>query len=165
MLEKAIVDPDGVTNPPAGAGVTLEPVTRDNVRAVCTLRLGPGQERFVAPNAVSVAQAQFEPTAWVRAVCANGVPVGLVLMMTDEDSGQPYLWRFMIDVRLQRSGYGRAAIALAVAHARTMPGARELLLSYVPAAGGPRSFYLGLGFRETGQIHEGELVMSKPLEL
>jgi diamine N-acetyltransferase len=93
------------------------------------------------------------------------VPVGLVLMMTDADSGQPYLWRFMIDVRWQRCGYGRAAIALAIAHARTMPGARELLLSYVPASGGPRSFYLGLGFRETGQLHEGELVMAKQLDV
>jgi diamine N-acetyltransferase len=164
LLEKPIaLEREGDARPARGAKVTLEPVQKDNARAVCTLRLGPGQERFVAPNALSVAQAQFEPTAWLRAVCADGVPVGLVLMMTDDDSGQPYLWRFMIDVRWQGFGFGRAAIDLALAHARTMPGARELLLSYVPAAGGPRSFYLGLGFEETGQMHEGELVMSKPL--
>lgn len=164
LFEKAVQSRDAAP-PVKGARITLEPVNRDNTRALCSLQLGPGQERFVAPNPISIAQAQFEPSAWLRAVCADGTPVGLVLMSIDEDSGQPYLWRFMIDVRWQRFGFGRAAIALALEQARTYPGARELLLSYVPAAGSPRAFYRSLGFRETGQWHEGELVMSRPLDL
>jgi diamine N-acetyltransferase len=51
--------------------VTLRDVTADTVRAICRLQVGPGQERFVASNAVSIAQAYFEPRAWFRAVYAG----------------------------------------------------------------------------------------------
>jgi diamine N-acetyltransferase len=51
--------------------VTLREVTADTVRAICRLQVGPGQEQLVAPNAVSIAQAHFEPKAWFRAVYAG----------------------------------------------------------------------------------------------
>ena len=33
--------------------VTLRPVTAENLSAVMRLQLGPGQEKFVAPNSVA----------------------------------------------------------------------------------------------------------------
>jgi hypothetical protein len=44
-------------------------------------------------------------------------------------------------------------------YVRTLPGATELYVSYVPAPGGPRDFYAGLGFAETGREHGGEVEM------
>jgi hypothetical protein len=52
-------------------GVRLEPVTQENVRAVCDLRVAPAQESFVTPNAVSLAEAYVYPEAWCRAVYAG----------------------------------------------------------------------------------------------
>ena len=49
-------------------------------------------------------------------------------------------------------------MALVIDHVRTLPGATELLVSWVPAAGGPEPFYLGLGFEPTGEVDEGEVV-------
>lgn len=43
-------------------------------------------------------------------------------------------------------------------HVRTLPGARELLVSWVPAEGGPEGFYLGLGFELTGEVDGGEVI-------
>ena len=56
--------------------VELEPLTPGNVRAVCDLRVAPGQEHLVAPNAVSIAEAYVYPQAWCRAVRSGGRLVG-----------------------------------------------------------------------------------------
>lgn len=150
-----------VSNEPrqaAEARVELLEVTDETVRAVCLLHVAPHQRGFVAPNAVSFAEAMYEPKAWFRAVVADDVPVGFVMLSIDRDKPEVYLWRFMIDQRYQGRGYGRAAIVHVVEHARTVPGATELLVSWVPADGGPEPFYRGLGFVPTGEIHDGEVV-------
>lgn len=141
-----------------GAVVDLREVTKDDVRAICRLAVAPGQMSFVAPNAVSLAEALFEPKAWYRAVYADGTPVGFAMLSIDPDAPEYYLWRFMIDARYQGRGYGRAAVGLIVKFVRTLPKARELLVSWVPADGGPEPFYRGLGFVPTGAMEENEVV-------
>ncbi len=69
------------------------------------------------------------------------------------------LWRFMIGAEYQGKGYGKRALELVIDHVRTMPGAKELLLSYVPGKGNPRKFYQKLGFEETGEVDDDEIVM------
>ena len=143
---------------PPQALVELREVTGETVRAVCLLHVRPEQRGFVAPNAVSIAEALFEPKAWFRAVVVDDVPVGFVMLSIDPAPPELYLWRFMIDRRYQRRGYGRAAIEQVIGHVRTVPGAAELLVSWVPAPGGPEPFYRGLGFEPTGAIDDGEVV-------
>lgn len=141
-----------------GAVVELREVTKETVRAVSILQVAPDQRGFVAPNAVSFAEAMFEPKAWFRAVVADDAPVGFVMLSVDVDTPEYYLWRFMIDARYQGRGYGRAALDAVVSHVRTLPGATELLVSWVPGPDGPEAFYLGLGFEPTGEVDEGEVV-------
>ena len=138
--------------------VTLREVSADTVRAICNLDAGPGAENFVAPNAVSIAQAYFEPAAWFRAIYASDQPVGFI-MLEDDVANQEYtLWRLMIDQRYQRMGYGRRAVELLIDYVRTRPGATELQTSYVPGERGPADFYRGLGFTPTGEVDEdGEI--------
>ena len=57
--------------------ITLREINADTVRAICALRVAPGQEVFVAPNAISIAQAYFEPGAWFRAIHVEDEPVGV----------------------------------------------------------------------------------------
>lgn len=142
------------------AEVTLREVTRETVRAICALQVAPNQTHFVAPNAVSIAQAYFEPdAAWFRAIYAGEKPVGF-LMLDDDPAAQEYnLWRFMIDARYQGLGYGRLALELLIAHVRTRPGATALYTSCVPGDGSPCPFYERMGFVYTGDEDDGELVM------
>jgi diamine N-acetyltransferase len=147
----------------AGAVVALADVTRDNVREVCRLTVAPAQQLFVAPNAVSLAQALVEPRAWYRVISADDVPVGFVMLSLDPTGGQDggpeyYLWRLMIADGLQGRGYGRAALSLVVDHVRSLPSASEITVSWVPGEGSPAGFYLGLGFEPTGEIDHGEVV-------
>lgn len=139
--------------------VTLREITADTVRAVCALEVASDQRGFVAPNAVSIAQAHFEPKAWFRAVYAGDDPVGFAMLFEDTEKSEYFLWRFMVAAEHQRKGYGRRALDLVVERVRSLPGATELLTSYVPGAAGPRDFYLGYGFEETGEVEEGERVI------
>jgi diamine N-acetyltransferase len=142
----------------------LREVGKENLREVLRLKVSPEQEKFVASNAVSIAQAYFDrETAWFRAIYDGGTPVGFV-MLDDQPAKPAYtLWRFMIDARYQRRGYGRAALELVFAHVKGRPGATELLTSCVDAPGGPGPFYEGLGFAYTGELDEDESVMRRPL--
>ncbi len=141
-----------------GAVVELREVTGDTVRAVCALQVAPDQRRFVAPNAVSFAEAMYQPKAWFRAIYADDTPVGFAMLYDDAEASEYYLWRFMIDGRFQGRGYGRWAIELLVEHVRGRPGATELKVSWVPADGGPEPFYRSLGFEPTGEEDGGEIV-------
>lgn len=141
-----------------GAVVTLAEVTRDSVRAICRLAVAPSQSAFVAPNAVSFAEALFEPHAWYRAIAADGVPVGFLMLFDDPEKPLYYLWRFMVDARYQGKGYGAKAMELLVAHVRERPAATGLMVSWVPGPDGPEGFYLRLGFEPTGEVDGDEVV-------
>lgn len=150
--------PDGPRSAADGASVELREVTKDDLGAICRLAVAPSQTSFVAPNAVSFAEALFEPKAWFRGIYADGTPVGFAMLSIDREAPEYYLWRFMIDARYQGRGYGRVAIGLIVDFVRTLPAAAELLVSWVPADGGPEPFYRGLGFVPTGEMDGVEVV-------
>lgn len=140
--------------------VTLREVTKENLDAVLALKVKPDQQQFVADNAVSIAEAHFEEKAWVRAIFADETPVGFLMLYDDPETTDYYLWRFMIDGRYQGLGFGDRALQRLIEYVRSRPGATELLVSYVPAEGSPEPFYARAGFIHTGQVHDGEKVMS-----
>lgn len=143
----------------ADSEVTLREVTEETVRTICNLTVREEQRQFVAPNAVSIAQAYFSEYAWFRAVYADETPVGFLMLYDRPDKPEYYLWRFMIDARWQGMGFGRRAMALLIDHVKSRPGADELLTSVHQAEGGPQAFYEKLGFRLTGEYEEGEAMM------
>ncbi|MCE2723234.1 MAG: GNAT family N-acetyltransferase [Burkholderiales bacterium] len=155
--------------------VTLREITAETARSIMFLDVAPHQDGLVAPNAVSMAQAHFAPQAWMRAIYADEAPVGF-LMLEDStlvasnttpdlhnDERYIYLWRFMVDARYQQLGYGAQAISAAIAYARTRPGVKYMLLSFVPAEQNPEPIYARFGFVRTGEIDDGEVVMALAL--
>lgn len=149
-----------------GAVVELREVTGDTVRTICRLVVAPSQRGFVAPNAVSFAEALFEPRAWYRAIYADGVPVGFVMVSLEpegEKGPEYFLWRLMIADGLQGRGYGARALELIVDHVRSLPSATALLVSWGQGPGSPEQFYLDRGFVPTGEIEDGEVIASLAL--
>lgn len=140
-------------------GVHLRPVDKDNVRAACALELAPGQETFVAPVAVSLAQAYTEPDlAWPRLVYDGDDLVAFVMAEFDDAEGSYWLWRLNVAAAHQRRGYGAFAVN-EVAREAQCRGATELFTSYVPDERGPGEFYRRLGFEPTGEVDDGEIVV------
>jgi diamine N-acetyltransferase len=153
----------------APARVSLREITAETVIAITRLAVADSQKGFVAPNAISLAQALFAPEAWYRAIYLDDSPVGFV-MLADESQRVPPpeqpeigVWRFMIDARHQGQGVGRAALGLVIEEVRRRRRFARLELSYVPGPGCPEPFYLGLGFRPTGRLDGREVVLELPL--
>jgi len=146
------------------SAVTLCEVTKENLRDVLKLEVAPEQKSFVAPNAVSIAQAYFDrEIAWFRAIYADETPVGF-LMLSDNASEQKYfLWRLMVDACYQKLGFAKQAMLQLFDYVRTRPGAKEILCSCVPGEGGPQGFYESLGFTLTGEMEGDEVVMRRVL--
>jgi diamine N-acetyltransferase len=151
------------------APVTLREITAETVRAVTKLSVAESQKGFVAPNAVSLAQALFAPEAWYRAIYFGEELAGFV-MLEDESLLSPPppepevgVWRLMIDVNFQGQGIGRAAMLQVIEHVRRKGLFTSLQLSYVPGPGCPEPFYLSLGFLHTGRTEQGEVVLELPL--
>ncbi len=115
------------------------------------------------------AEAHFSDQAWYRAIYADETPVGFV-MLADETVGcreNPLccaLWRFMIDARYQRMGFGSRGLALVVEHVRSHPEATMLLTSYIPGNRAAGDFYLKFGFRRIpGESASGEIELAYDL--
>ena len=120
---------------------------------------------YSRPNATPIAQAHFEPAAWFRAIYAGDAPVGFAMRYDPTRAANPeradrcFLWRLMIDARQHRNGYGAHAVRLLIAHARALPGVVAMDVSYFPGAGNPGDFYRKLGFRDTGAVDDGEVML------
>jgi diamine N-acetyltransferase len=142
--------------------VELREITSDTVRAICNLEVAEDQRDFVAPNAISIAEAHFVPTHWMRAIYADDEPAGFVLTYELPDEPTYYLWRFMVADGFQRRGIGRRAMELLLDRWRSL-GADVASLSVVPANPDAIAFYESLGFRLTGEEEHGELVMRADL--
>ena len=158
-----------MTGPVGPGGVHFREITDANRDAVVALQVAPGQELFVASIASSIDEAARTPEGnpWYRAIYAGHEPVGFVMLSwavtpSSEIIGPWFLWRLLIDEHHQRRGIGRAALQLIVDLIRAN-GATELLTSYEQGDGEPWPFYERFGFRPTGAIHDGEIVLSLDL--
>lgn len=145
--------------------VSLQPITEDTVRGICQLSdtLTEPRKGFVAPNAISLAQAHFNKYAWFRAIHAGKAPVGFLMIVDDPDTPDYFLWRFMIGAPYQGRGYGSQAIRQLVEYVKARPGATEFLVSCGEGAGSPKEFYLKQGFELTGQAFDDEIVLRMKL--
>lgn len=141
--------------------LTLEVITGETLPAILRLAVSPRQEAYVATNAVSIAEAHFEPGAWFRAICYAGVPVGFIMLFDPTKPGavptdpveqtDMVLWRLMIDQGSQRRGFGRMTLDAVRRQIPTMGHFTRLLSSFIPGPESPEPFYLGYGFKKTGR--------------
>jgi diamine N-acetyltransferase len=141
--------------------VRLEDVTAANAHAVAALELAPSQEDLVASNAESLDDAKSDPRARPRAVYAGRRLVGFLMYDVPKPGGKSRnatIYRFMIDRRQQGKGYGRAALAAALAEIRSVPQVRAITICYMPENPVAKDFYASFGFVESGLDEDGEMV-------
>lgn len=159
--------------PPAPTSLRLDPVTPDNFAAVCAITVRPDQAHLVSPVAESLAEAYVQrETAWPRAIVDGDEVVGFVMAFLDipwDPEKDPSdirsgLWRLNISADHQSKGYGRFAVTAVTAELRRR-GASHAYVTWHPGPGTPEPFYLGLGFRPTGEMSGDETVAALDLRL
>ena len=149
----------------------LREVTDANLREIVQLSdtLTPGQQRCVAPNAVSLAQGMRDG-AWFRAIFVDEAAIGFIMIamhapeIEARDQPSAFLWRFMIAKPWQRQGYGAAVLA----QVRELLRGRGYATFYASCETGedegPLDFYLRYGFEDTGtQDEDGERILRMEL--
>ncbi|MFF4502967.1 GNAT family N-acetyltransferase [Streptomyces sp. NPDC001401] len=147
------------------SALRLEEITPRNFEAATAIRVRPEQEFAVSPVMKSLAEAYIHPAgvAWPRLIVDGDRPVGFLMAFLDIDWRQDGtllrsgLWRLNIAAGEQRRGYGRFAVESVAAEIRRR-GGKQLYVTWHPGPNGPEDFYLGLGFRITGEKSEGETV-------
>jgi len=142
--------------------VSFRKVTWETIYDIDALKPAPEQIDYVSSNALSMAQASFNPGAWYRAVYADETPVGFFMLYDPlrpgalprelMDPGDINLWRFMIDKRYQGLGFGSRALNMICDQVAKMPGTPGLTSSFIPGKHGPEAFYLNYGFKKTGRF-------------
>jgi diamine N-acetyltransferase len=146
--------------------VTLREIRWDTVRTVCRLSdtLTEPKKHFVATNAISLAQAHFNPYARFWAVYAGRAIVGFAMLEDPDENEDYFLWRFMIAEPHHGRGYGRQAMERLIEYIRTRPNGTELMLCCGQGEGSPEGFYRKLGFEPTGGKMGDEIILNKTLE-
>jgi diamine N-acetyltransferase len=153
--------------------IALRPIDSGNYRECLELSVAPGQERFVASNQQSLAEAYvWREAAEPFAVYSDEQMVGFALLfplgegVQDDSIPAPesirgfILVRLMIDGRFQGLGYGRAALEAIVELVRGR-GLSVIRLSVVTENEQALEFYRRNGFAETGEVEQGEIVMER----
>ena len=145
--------------------IEFKPITEENFLAIVNMKRPEG-ERFVASNERSLAQAWLyreNNDVFPFAIYADGQPVGF--MMLDEDAEERVLviWRIMFPEEHANRGYGGQAIQMVIDLARASGKYDKLVIDYVPGNDRAAHLYEKLGFRPTGEISHGEVVMELKL--
>ncbi len=141
--------------------IEFREITKENVVAICDLKLFEDQIDQVAPNSFSIAQGHYSNKAWFRGIYNDDEPVGFVMLSLDYVKNKFWVWRFMIDKNHQNKGYGRASIELIKqVIAEKVSDTTAIYLSYVPKEkGGANEFYNKVGFKDTGKMLGDEKIM------
>lgn len=147
------------------AVVSLKEVTKASLKSILDLTVRKDQERFLASNAVSIAQAYFDrDEAWFRGIYADETPVGFLVLFCEKEIKKYYLCRFMIDEKFQGFGYGAAALLLLFEYLKVELVASELMLFHHQGDGNPGKFYEKMGFIYTGKFDDDEIGMCKMID-
>ena len=131
------------------------------------LKVASDQSQYIASNSDSWNTAkENEKIARPFAIYCDGEMVGFTMFAFDEDYEDPddryWLWRFMIDEKVQGQGYGTAALYMIIQYFKDH-GANNIRLSTKETNTKALSLYHKAGFHDTGEMNDGEIVLQLDL--
>ena len=136
-------------------------ITEENFDAIIRMKRPEG-ENFVAPNAVSLAQAWLyreDNDVFPCAIYDDDTVVGFLLLEEDMEDERLDLWRIMLAPEHEGKGYGTAAVKLMIQYAKDSGRYKSIGLLCGPENHNARHIYDKLGFRPTGEICYGDVEM------
>ena len=135
--------------------IHLANIDETNFFAARALSLGEDQRRFLDSPLGILARGYVyrKERARVLAIADEGTVVGLLLVKDmDEEPACYDLQQFMIDVRFQGQGYGRAALELLLAKLRQERKYDDVEVCVHRDNRAALGLFVGAGFRDTGYV-------------
>jgi diamine N-acetyltransferase len=128
----------------------LSTITKENWVKAISLRVRDDQTKFVASNAVSLAQLNFLENFHAKGIYHGEEMIGFTLYGIDEDDHEYWIYRMMIDQKHQGKGYGLEAVKLVIDDIKNIKEDhhKTITLSYEPANEHARYVYNKMGFQE-----------------
>ena len=143
--------------------IELVGLTETNMEECFSLKVSKAQAKYIDSNEASFRAAQENvDVARPFAIYADGTMVGFTMFAFDEAYEDPddryWLWRFMIDERLQGKGYGKAALQEVIRYFKEH-GANNIRLSTKETNEAALAMYRKAGFCDTGEMNGDEIVL------
>lgn len=141
----------------------LVPVTENNWRAAVFLTTDPERripldEQWLTSNAFSLVQAHYDPDWDCRLLMDGEKAVGFLFYGYWREEDRYLLCRYMIDVKYQQQGYGKAFLPMAVELIRAQYGCRDVYTSVHDDNPQAVHLYTSFGFEPTEEMDEEERV-------
>jgi diamine N-acetyltransferase len=136
--------------------ISIVPLDKSNWEDAVKLNVQPDQVNFVAANAYSIAESKYYPALLPCGIFAGKTMVGFTMYGRDDEDNQYWIYRFMIDHRYQRRGFGRRAMLELIELLRALPDVPEINISYDLDNIGAAELYKSVGFIEGDIASWGE---------
>ena len=141
--------------------LTLAPVTADNWRDVADLAPRDDQRRFVPALAARYLLLGLHGDTWHNLAVLEGDAAVAHVMWGVDDDGSHWIGGLLVDAAHQGRGVGRRAVELLLE--RWMPDHLMARASCHPDNAASRALFASLGFVETGEWDDDELVVERQL--
>lgn len=141
----------------------LERVTPENWRKAVFLTTDPERkmpldEKWITSNAYSLLQCVYDAEWDCRILMDGENAVGFVFYGHWPEEDQYMLCRYMIDVRHQNRGYGKAFLPLVVEQIRSQFGCKDVYTSVADENLHAKHLYTSFGFERTEELDGEERV-------
>ena len=131
-------------------------ITKDNWKDCAFLT--DKDDKYIASNLYSIAEAQFYEKAFSKAICVKNEIIGYTMFGEDEDNSEVFfIDRFMIGKLFRRKGYGTMALQKILTIGKEL-GFNKFETSSVPENIAMHSLLKKNGFKTNNEIREGEIV-------
>lgn len=139
------------------APLILGPVDHDNWEDVARLTVNPEQASFVAEPTYYLAMCNYGDIWHPLAITIGDKVIGMLLWGIDLEDDSCWFGGVIIDKSVQGQGHGKRALQAALSM-MAKQGHRSFALSYEPTNVAARRVYHSLGFRETGEVDDTEVI-------
>ena len=130
----------------------LREINGDNFYDCINLKVKEEQNRFVASNVKSLAQAWVcGSVAHPFSIYYEDVMIGFLMLNYDKDDKECGIWRFMIDEKYQNMGYAKKAMQVILEYIKSNPAFETVRLSFQPDNIVAEKLYRNSGFIPTGE--------------
>ena len=137
----------------------LKTIDKTNWEACAALKPKPEQERLIASNLYSIAEAQFLSGFSSMAIYQEASMIGYTLFGVDSDDQNYWIYRLMIDQQYQGIGYGALAVQVILNQIQNRTDCTAFcLIGYHPDNGAAKRVYEKAGFVEEGLAPRGEMI-------
>jgi diamine N-acetyltransferase len=148
--------------PPEETQISVRAVDASNWRDCAAVSGGGSPRDFVMPVCYYLAFCHYGGVWRPLAFYVGDEVVGFAMWAVDPADRSGWLGGITIAVDRQGQGLGRAAVVAALEHLRAQ-GCASAALSYAPDNERAKHVYAALGFVETGEMEDDELVARRAL--